>query len=146
MKYLERILTPAYQKTDLVRTGFRILLGVSLMFAGIAHLSFQRVEFLAQVPNWVPIGGDLVVILSGIIEFILGLALVFFPRYRIIIGWLASSFFVIIFPGNISQFINGIDAFGLDTDQARFLRLFFQPMLVIWALWSTQAWRDSPEF
>ena len=115
------------------------------MFAGIAHLSFQRVEFLAQVPNWVPIGGDLVVILSGIIEIILGFALVFFPRFRIIIGWLVSSFFVIIFPGNISQYMNGIDAFGLDTEQARFLRLFFQPILVIWTLWSTQAWRDRPK-
>ena len=54
-------------------------------------------------------------------------------------GWLTAAFFVAIFPGNISQYLTATDAFGLDTDEARFTRLFFQPLLVIWALWSTGA-------
>ena len=54
-------------------------------------------------------------------------------------GLAAALFFVAIFPGNINQFVQGIDAFGLDSDSARFIRLLFQPVLVIWALWSTNA-------
>lgn len=127
--------------TGMVRTGFRILLGVMLLFAGISHLTFARQEFLAQVPTWLPVNGDLVVVLSGIVEIILGASLVALGRYRAIIGWIVAAFFVAIFPGNISQYINGIDAFGLNTDTDRFIRLFFQPVLVVWALWSTGAWQ-----
>ena len=144
MDTLKQSFEPTTQRTGLVRTLFRILLGVFLLFAGVAHLTFQRVEFLAQVPDWVPLDGDLVVILSGIVEIILGLALVFLPSYRVVVGWVTAAFFVMIFPGNIAQYLNGTDAFGLDTDQARFIRLFFQPVLVLWALWSTRAWRDRP--
>ena len=132
------------QRTSLFRILFRIILGVFLLFAGVAHLTYQRVEFLAQVPDWVPLDGDLVVILSGIAEIVLGLGLVFLPGYRVVVGLVTAAFFILIFPGNIAQYLNGIDAFGLDTDQARFIRLFFQPVLVLWALWSTRAWRDRP--
>jgi len=34
------------------------------------------------------------------------------------------------------------DAFGLDTDTKRALRLIGQPLLIAWALWSTAALRD----
>ncbi len=57
------------------------------------------------------------------------------------IGWLTAIFFVAIFWGNISQFVNGVDAFGLDTGAERFVRLLFQPLLVAWALLSTGAWK-----
>ena len=144
MDILKQSFVPTTQRTGQVRTLFRILLGVFLLLAGVAHLTFQRVEFLAQVPNWVLLDGDLVVILSGIVEIILGLALVFLPSYRVVVGWVTAAFFVLIFPGNIAQYLNGIDAFGLDTDQARFIRLFFQPVLVLWALWGTRAWRERP--
>jgi uncharacterized membrane protein len=135
---------PTTEATKPARTLLRIFLGASLVIAGVAHLSFQRVEFLAQVPNWLPLEGDFVVVTSGIVEILLGIALVFLPRYRVSIGWITGAFFILIFPGNISQYVNGIDAFGLDTNQARFLRLFFQPVLVLWAIWSTAAWRDRP--
>ncbi len=122
------------------RMIFRIILGAFLVFAGVNHLTFARVEFLAQVPPWVPLDGDLVVVLSGIAEITLGIGLVFLARQRVLVGLATAVFFVLIFPGNISQYVNRIDAFGLTTDQARFIRLFFQPLLVIWALWSTGAW------
>jgi len=130
------------QKTSLIRTIFRILLGLFLSFAGTTHLTVARTEFLAQVPPWVPLNPDLVVVLSGIVEISLGLALIFLPKQRIFVGLLAAAFFIAIFPGNISQYVNRIDAFGLNTDQARFIRLFFQPLLVLWALWSSGAWRE----
>lgn len=107
---------------------------------GLAHLTWARSEFLAQVPDWVPLSADLVVVLSGVVEIVLGAALLLLPRHRVIVGWVTAAFFVAIFPGNISQFIDGDAAFGLDTDSARAVRLLFQPALVAVALWSTGAW------
>ncbi len=124
------------------RATARIALGLALLFAGIGHLTALRAEFQAQVPTWLPLDTDLVVVASGVVEILLGAALLFAPRVaRPIVGWIAAAFFVAIFPGNISQYVEGIDAFGLDSDQARLGRLFFQPVLVLWALWSTGAWR-----
>lgn len=120
----------------------RTLLGAALIYAGITHLTTNRTEFLAQVPTWLPLDADFVVIASGVVEIILGLSLIVLIKYQIQIGWITAAFFVAIFPGNISQYVNGIDAFGLDTDQARLTRLFFQPLLVLWALWSTGAWKS----
>lgn len=127
--------------TSKVQTLSRWLLGLALLLAGMGHLTWARTEFLAQVPPWVPLDGDLVVVLSGIVEIGLGAALIVLPKYQIALGWMTAVFFVLIFPGNISQYINQIDAFGLDSDLERGIRLLFQPFLVIWALWSTGAWR-----
>ena len=126
----------------LIRTAFQWVLGAALTYAGITHLTTSRTEFQAQVPTWVPLDADFVVIASGVVEILLGLSLILLFKYRTRIGWITAAFFVAIFPGNISQYINGIDAFGLNTDQARLTRLFFQPLLVIWALWSTGAWKS----
>jgi len=128
------------RKTSVVQTIGRLLLGLVLLMAGIGHLTWARAEFLAQVPDWVPLSGDLVVILSGIVEISLGLSLLLWNSQRVRIGWLAALFFVLVFPGNISQYLTGTDAFGLNSDLARGIRLLFQPVLVIWALWSTGAW------
>jgi len=124
-----------------LQTFFRWLLGAALLLAGIGHLTWARTEFLAQVPLWVPLDGDLVVVLSGLVEIVLGIGLVALPKQQVILGWITAVFFVLIFPGNISQYVNQIDAFSLDTDLARGIRLLFQPLLVVWALWSTGAWR-----
>jgi uncharacterized membrane protein len=122
-----------------IRTVARLLLAAALIFAGIGHLTVSRAEFQAQVPTWVPLDPDFVVLASGVVEITLGVLLVVSRRYRRHVGWLTAAFFVAIFPGNISQYLTATDAFGLDTDEARFTRLFFQPLLVIWALWSTGA-------
>ena len=121
-----------------IRKGLQLLLGAILIFTGISHLTTSRIEFQAQVPNWVPFSADFVVLASGVVEICLGIALASL-QHRRFIGLAAAMFFIAIFPGNISQYVNGIDAFGLDTDQDRLIRLFFQPLLVIWALWATQA-------
>ncbi|KAB1064880.1 DoxX family protein [Salibacter halophilus] len=118
---------------------FRILLGLAMMYAGIGHMTFQRAEFQAQVPNWVPLSKDLVVILSGIVEILLGAGMIFLSKYKVQVGLALAIFYVLIFPGNIAQYMNEIDAFGLDTDRKRFIRLFFQPALILWALWSSGA-------
>jgi uncharacterized membrane protein len=119
----------------------RIILGAFLLFAGIGHLTAQRQEFQAQVPSWLPLDADLVVVVSGVVEIALGVALLVAPRAaRPIVGLIVAAFFIVIFPGNIAQFVEGRDAFGLDSDAARFIRLLFQPVLVIWALWCTGVW------
>jgi uncharacterized membrane protein len=125
-----------------VRTVARIALGAFLLVAGTAHLTVRRQEFQAQVPPWLPADPDTVVLVSGVVELVLGAALLVTPRrHRWVVGWVVAAFFVAIFPGNVSQLVTRTDAFGLDTDAARALRLVFQPLLVLWALWSTDAWR-----
>ena len=119
----------------------QLLLGAALAYAGIGHLTTNRLEFRAQVPTLLKDYSDFVVIASGIVEIALGLSLALLWKYRTQVGWLTAAFFIAIFPGNISQYVNHIDAFGLETDRARAIRLFFQPLLVIWALWSTGAWK-----
>ncbi|WP_210250442.1 DoxX family protein [Arthrobacter yangruifuii] len=118
-----------------------IVLGSFLAFAGTSHLSFARQEFQAQVPEWVPLNEDAVVLLSGVVEISLGAALILLPKRRVPVGLAAAAFFIAIFPGNISQYVTHTDAFGLSSDRARLARLFFQPPLVLWALWSTGAWK-----
>ena len=125
-----------------LRALARVVLGAGLGFAGIAHLTVARQEFQAQVPPWFPADADAVVVVSGWLEIALGLALLVAPRrHRWIIGWAVAAFFVAVLPGNISQLVTRTDAFGLDSDLARAIRLLFQPLLVVWALWSTDAWR-----
>ena len=116
-----------------------MLLGSALIYTGILHLTSSRLEFQAQVPPWVPFSPDFIVLASGVVEMLLGIALAGLRR-RKEVGILTALFFIAIFPGNISQYVNKVDAFGLDSDQSRLIRLFFQPVLVIWALWSTEAW------
>ena len=117
-----------------------MLLGSALIYTGILHLTTSRLEFQAQVPPWVPFSPDFIVLASGVVEMLLGIALAGLRR-RKEVGIATALFFIAIFPGNISQYVNKVDAFGLDSDQARLIRLYFQPLLVIWALWSTEAWR-----
>ena len=103
--------------------------------AGISHLTVSREEFQAQVPSWFPVDKDVTVLGSGIVEISLGAAFVALPRHQRLIGGLLAAFFVAIFPGNIAQYVEGNDGFGLDTDTKRLVRLFFQPVLVLWALY-----------
>jgi uncharacterized membrane protein len=127
---------------QMLRKVLQIILGAALAYAGFTHLTSNRAEFQAQVPTILASQADFVVIASGVVEILLGISLIFLFKYRTQIGWIVAAFFTAIFPGNISQFLNGTDAFGLNTDQARATRLLFQPLLVIWALWSTGAWKS----
>ena len=130
-------------KTTKIQNIFRILLAVFMIYAGFSHLTFSRIDFQAQVPDWIPLSKDLVVILSGIVEMTLGLGLAFWKNKRVLFGWALAIFFILVFPGNIAQYLGGKDAFGaLDSDRARLIRLFFQPVLIAWALWSSGAWKD----
>ena len=117
----------------------QMALGLALIFAGFGHLGPNRLEFQAQVPNLFKDYADQVVLISGVVEILLGASLLLWWRYRVIIGFITAAFFVSIFWGNISQYVNQIDAFGLNSDRDRFIRLLFQPVLVLWALLSTGA-------
>ena len=125
---------------ELLRKAFQIILGAGLAYAGFTHLTTNRTEFQAQVPTILQSQADFVVIASGVVEILLGISLIVLFKYRTYLGWIVAAFFIAVFPGNISQYITGTDAFGLNTDQARAIRILFQPLLVIWALWSTGAW------
>ena len=124
----------------IVRRLPQMLLGFALAYAGVGHLTTSRQEFQAQVPTLLKDYADFVVLASGVVEIALGVGLIALWQYRVQLGWLVAAFFVAIFWGNISQYVNGVDAFGLNSDTARLIRLFFQPLLVMWALGSTGAW------
>jgi uncharacterized membrane protein len=116
----------------------RWLLAGFMAVAGTGHF-LAADAFLAQVPPWFP-RPELTVAVSGIIELLFAVALVAAPRWRAQVGWLLAAFFVAVFPGNVSQFLTQTSAFGLDSDLARGVRLLFQPVLAVWALWCTGAW------
>ena len=119
-----------------------MVLGFALAYAGVGHLTTSRTEFQAQVPTLLAEYADFVVLASGVVEIALGVGLIALWKYRVQLGWVVAAFFVAIFWGNISQYVNGVDAFGLNSDRARLIRLFFQPLLVLWALGSTGAWKS----
>ena len=127
--------------TSLPRTAARLLLGSAMVGAGVLHLTTQRQTFRAQVPDWFPLDEDLTVVGSGVAEIALGAAFVALPGRKRLIGGLLAAFFVAIFPGNVAQYLEGTDAFGLDTDRKRLVRLFFQPLLVLWALYGGGWWQ-----
>ena len=124
------------------RTIGRLFLGSALVFAGVSHLTFARDEFQAQVPESVPLDPDTTVVASGVVEVGLGAALLLARQRRRLVGTIAALFFIAVFPGNVAQWMHHRDGFGLDTDMKRFVRLFFQPVLVVLALWSTRSPRD----
>jgi uncharacterized membrane protein len=126
-------------EASLARTVGRWALAAVLAIAGVGHFTSTG-AFTAQVPTWLP-QPEAVVYVSGVVELALAAALLLARRRRTTVGWVVAAFFVVVFPGNVSQLLTQTDAFGLDTDLARAIRLLFQPLLVVWALWSTGAWR-----
>ncbi|WP_353813450.1 DoxX family protein [Agromyces sp. SYSU T00266] len=135
--------SPSVPPSTPARSAGRWFLAASLAFAGVSHLTWARREFRAQVPPWVPMDADAVVVGSGVVEVGLSAALVALPRERSRVGWIVAAFFAAVFPGNVAQWRERRDAFGLTTDRARFVRLWFQPLLIALALWSTRAPREA---
>ena len=117
----------------------RIALGAFMLLAGIGHLTYARETFQAQVPDWIPLSKDFIVLASGIVEILLGVAMIFFTKQKEYVGLTLALFYILVFPGNISQYLEHRDGFGLDTDTKRFVRLLFQPVLIFFALYSTDA-------
>lgn len=125
--------------TSKAQNILRIVLGLFMVLAAVGHFTFQRTEFQAQVPDWIPLSKDTVVLLSGVVELAFGLSMIFWTKQKIMVGVGLALFYLAVFPGNIAQYVNRTDAFGLNTDRARLIRLFFQPVLMLWALWSVGA-------
>jgi uncharacterized membrane protein len=125
-----------------VRNVARFGLAAGLIFAGFGHETFARVTFQAQVPPWLPLDADFVVVASGLVEIALGLLLLTLKKWRTAVGWLTALFFLAVFPGNIAQYSEHRNAFGLNSDLARLIRLIFQPLLILWAIWATGAYRE----
>ena len=125
-------------ETNRIKTIAKYGLGAMLISAGIGHLTFARKEFQAQVPEWVPLEKDDTVVYSGIVEIAMGTAIIAAPKkYESLVGRLAAGLFTADFPGNIAQYKNRKDSFGLNTDNKRFARLFMQPLLLLWAIKAT---------
>lgn len=122
---------------NLVRIG----MGLMMIAAGIGHLTFVRKTFQVQVPDFVPFSKDFTVLASGVVEILLGLSLIFAGKKKKEFGLFLAIFFVLIFPGNIHQYTEKLDGFGLNTDGKRFARLFMQPFLIALVLYATDGWK-----
>lgn len=136
--FLNRFHEIFIMETNTIKTIAKYGLGAMLISAGIGHLTFARKEFQAQVPEWVPLEKDDTVVYSGIVEIAMGTAIIAAPKkYESLVGRLAAGLFTAVFPGNIAQYKNRKDSFGLNTDNKRFARLFMQPLLLLWAIKAT---------
>lgn len=125
-------------KPNTIKKVAKYGLGTMLIAAGIGHLTFARKEFQAQVPEWVPLEKDDTVIYSGVVEIAVGSAIIAAPKkYESLVGKVAAGLFAAVFPGNYTQYKERRSAFGLNTDKRRFARLFMQPLLIFWAIKST---------
>lgn len=122
------------------RAVARWILAVALGAIGVGHFLSTR-GFRVVVPDWATrltrLDKDTIVIASGAAEVALAAGLLALPKERRRIGWATAAFFVAVMPGNIHQWQTKRSTPGLDTDARRFGRLFLQPILVLWALWST---------
>ena len=125
----------------MTRVVARWALATLLAAAGASHLLWGRRGYRIVVPDWATrlfhTDKDTIVVASGVVELMLGSALVALPAERRRVGWAVAAFFVAVFPGNVHQWRTGRSAPMLRTDRARFVRLLLQPLLVGWALWST---------
>ena len=129
-------------KTSISQNILRVILGLIMIYIGIAHLSFRRIEFQAQVPRWLTSDEnliDMIILISGYIEIIFGVLMVWGGKFKAKTGLVLGIFYVLVFPGNINQYIHEIDGLRMYSNNERFLRLLFQPVLIFWALWSTNA-------
>ncbi|WP_282846705.1 DoxX family protein [Microbacterium oxydans] len=122
------------------RAVARWILAVALGAIGVSHFLSTR-GFRVVVPDWATrltrLDKDTIVIASGAAEIALAAGLLTLPKERRRIGWATAAFFVAVMPGNIHQWRTKRSTPGLDTDARRLGRLFLQPLLVLWALWST---------
>ena len=129
-------------KTSISQNILRVTLGLIMIYIGIAHLSFRRIEFQAQVPSWLTSDEsfvDMIVLISGYIEIIFGVLMVWGGKFKAKTGLVLGVFYVLVFPGNINQYIHEIDGLRMYSNNERFPRFLFQPVLIFWALWSTNA-------
>ena len=127
---------------EVARTAARVKLAALLGAAGVAHLTTLRRRFRITGPDWATkllrTDKDTIVVVSGVVEILLAVALLVLPGERRRVGLAVAAFFVAVFPGNVHQWRTGRSAPGLDTDAKRLARLFLQPLLVLWAVWSTR--------
>ena len=120
------------------RRLLRYSLAAFLAVAGVGHFTNTE-EFLAQVPPYLP-APTLLVLVSGVVELALAAALVLLPRRRAAVGLAVLVLFIAVLPGNIAQYTEARDAFGLDTDAARLTRILLSPLLWLWALAAGDIW------
>lgn len=123
---------------------WRLALALGMTVAGVAHL-VDPTPFVQHLPEWVPQREPLV-LLTGLIEIGLGLALLAPQPYRRLVGLLVAAYLVAVFPGNIYVAVAGVEVDGQPGGVYPWLRLLFQPLFIWLAVWCTRplARRNEP--
>ncbi|VAV94500.1 hypothetical protein MNBD_ALPHA04-618 [hydrothermal vent metagenome] len=127
------------QNDTLWRKGFRALLAIIYLIAGIAHIRSPG-GFLAITPDWVPFP-EQIILFTGIAEILGAIGLMIPPRLlpgvRYVAGIGLALYALCVYPANINHAINNI-AIGGETASWSYHgpRLLFQPVFIWWALWA----------
>ena len=112
------------------------LLALAVFFIGGGINHFLNPDFYVRImPPYLPAHLQLVY-LSGVFE-ILGGVLVLVPRVRALAGWGLVALLIAIFPANIHMALSP-EQFPELPAVAHYVRLPFQVVFVVWAVWATR--------
>ena len=116
-----------------VRTGFRWLLALIYLAAGVIHIRSPG-GFVAITPDWVP-SPHAVVFWTGVAE-IAGAIGLMIPRLRKAAGIGLAVYALCVWPANFNHALNDIAIGGNRLPWAYHgPRLMLQPLIIWWALW-----------
>ena len=106
-------------------------LSLILFVAGVTHLITPNI-FLVAMPPYVPFHFEIIII-TGILELLFSLGLVFKPLIKITSRVLAI-YFLLILPSHLHVSINNISFFGITSPYLLWGRTLFQAVFIYWAL------------
>jgi len=124
----------------MLKTVTRWMLAAVLVAAGVMH--FANPWFFVQImPPYLPWHWQIVYV-SGVIEIVLGLALIV-PATKRLAAWGAIALFIAVFPANLHMAMANVQfdpppAMGQPSQTAAWMRLPLQLVLIAWAWWYTR--------
>jgi len=122
------------------RRAARLGMAIAMAFAGASHLVLAT-PFIQHLPPWVPLRVEIVLI-SGLVEIALGLALLLRPPTRRRVGVALALYLVAVLPGNVYVAVFDVEVDGQPGGAYPWVRLPLQLLFIAWALWSTREARS----
>lgn len=109
---------------------------IFLVFFGLSHF-YKQDELILMLPDFIPFP-EFIIFITGIIEITLAVGLLF-PTTRRLSGILIAVYFIAVLPANIYKAVNTVEISGtLSNDTVAWLRIFFQPIFIVWALYCSK--------
>ena len=119
----------------IIRQISKVIFALFFVAAGVNH--FVNPPFYESItPPYLPWPCALVII-SGIAEIVLGIALLV-PKWSRLAAWGLIALLIAVFPANIYMALNP-NLFPTIPVMALWIRLPVQGLLILWAYWYTRA-------